>query len=193
MVHTISDEELMLQVREGIGEMLGVLFERYQQPLFSFFVRLTGDPALAEDLVQDVFYRILRYRRTYKPGSAFRTWMYQVARNARRDSFDRRRNETPLHEQMIHPAVLPRDTVADEQENLLLRRALLQLPEEKREVLLLSRFQELSYEEIGNLLGVEAGAVKVRVFRALQALKEIANQLQNRPSLESGPATRSAS
>jgi RNA polymerase sigma factor (sigma-70 family) len=193
MVHTISDEELMLQVREGIGEMLGVLFERYQQPLFSFFVRLTGDPAVAEDLVQDVFYRILRYRRTYKPGSAFRTWMYQVARNARRDSFGRRRNETPLDQQMIQPAVLPRDTVADEQENLLLRRALLQLPEEKREVLLLSRFQELSYEDIGNLLGVEAGAVKVRVFRALQALREIANQLQSRPSLESGPATRSAS
>lgn len=192
MVHTISDEELMLQVREGIGEMLGVLFERYQQPLFSFFVRLTGDRALSEDLVQDVFYRILRYRRTYKPGSAFRTWMYQVARNARRDSFDRRR-ETSLEEQMIQPAVLPRDTVADEQENLLLRRALLQLPEEKREVLLLSRFQELSYEEIGNLLGCDAGAVKVRVFRALQALRQIANQLQSRPSLESGPATRSAS
>lgn len=193
MVHTISDEELMLQVREGIGEMLGVLFERYQQPLFSFFVRLTGDRSLSEDLVQDVFYRILRYRRTYKPGNSFRTWMYQVARNARHDSFDRRRNETPLDEQTAQPTILPRDTVAAEQENLLLRRALLQLPEEKRELLLLSRFQELSYEEIGTLLGCEPGAVKVRVFRALQSLKEIANQLQSRPPLPTGPATRSAS
>ena len=119
--------------------------------------------------------------------------MYQVARNARHDSFDRRRREAPLDQQMLQPAVLPRDTVADEQENLLLRRALLQLPEEKREVLLLSRFQELSYQEIGSLLGCDAGAVKVRVFRALQALREIANQLQSRPSLRGGPATRSAS
>src|SRR5919201_584773 len=86
MVNTISEEELMLQVREGIGEMLAVLFDRYQQPLFNFFVRLTGDRALSEDLVQDVCSRTLRYRHTYKPGSAFRAWMYQVARNARQDS-----------------------------------------------------------------------------------------------------------
>ena len=110
MVTTISDEELMLQVREGIGEMLGVLFDRYQQPLFSFFVRLTGDRALSEDLVQDVFYRILRYRHTYKPGSAFRSWMYQVARNARQDSLHRQRPETSLEEQTVQPSILPRDT-----------------------------------------------------------------------------------
>jgi RNA polymerase sigma-70 factor (ECF subfamily) len=191
MVNTISDEELMLQVREGIGEMLGVLFDRYQQPLFSFFVRLTGDRSLSEDLVQDVFYRILRYRHTYKPGSAFRSWMYQVARNARQDSLHRQRSETPL-EESLHPAVVPRDTVAEEQESVLLRRALLALPEEKREVLLLSRFQELSYEEIGKLLGCDVGAVKVRVFRALQSLKEIAGQLQNQPSPKPLPVPRRA-
>jgi RNA polymerase sigma factor (sigma-70 family) len=191
MVNTISDEELMLQVREGIGEMLGVLFDRYQQPLFSFFVRLTGDRSLSEDLVQDVFYRILRYRHTYKPGSAFRSWMYQVARNARQDSLHRQRNQTPL-EESLHPTVVPRDTVAEEQESSVLRRALLALPEEKREVLLLSRFQELSYEEIGKLLGCDVGAVKVRVFRALQSLKEIAGQLQNQPSPKPLPVPRRA-
>jgi RNA polymerase sigma factor (sigma-70 family) len=185
MVNAISDEELMLQVREGIGEMLGVLFDRYQQPLFSFFVRLTGDRSLSEDLVQDVFYRILRYRHTYKPGSAFRTWMYQVARNARHDIVTRQPNEAPLEEQTMQPATLPRDTVAEEQEGLLLRRALLALPEEKREVLLLSRFQELSYEEIGKLMGCDVGAVKVRVFRALQALKQIVGELQKPPGLRS--------
>jgi RNA polymerase sigma-70 factor, ECF subfamily len=191
MVNTISDEELMLQVREGIGEMLGVLFDRYQQPLFSFFVRLTGDRSLSEDLVQEVFYRILRYRHTYKPGSAFRAWMYQVARNARQDGLHRQRGETPL-EESLQPAIVPRDSVADEQESLLLRRALLALPEEKREVLLLSRFQELSYEEIGKLLGCDVGAVKVRVFRALQSLKEIAGQLQNQPLPKPQPVPRRA-
>ena len=186
MATTISDEELMLQVREGIGEMLGVLFDRYQQPLFSFFVRMTGDRALSEDLVQDVFYRILRYRHTYKPGSAFRAWIYQVARNARRDNLDRQINETSLDEQTLPSTVVPVDTVSEQQQNALLRRALLKLPEEKREVLVLSRFQELTYEEIGSLLGCEAGAVKVRVFRALQALKEMVHKLQNRPLLKPG-------
>jgi len=186
MATTISDEELMLQVREGIGEMLGLLFDRYQQPLFSFFVRMTGDRALSEDLVHDVFYRILRYRHTYKPGSAFRAWMYQVARNARRDHLDRQINEASLDEQTIPSTVVPLDTVSEQQQNALLRRALLKLPEEKREVLVLSRFQELTYEEIGKLLGCEAGAVKVRVFRALQALKEMVHKLQNRPLLKPG-------
>ena len=186
MATTISDEELMLQVREGVGEMLGVLFDRYQQPLFSFFVRMTGDRALSEDLVQDVFYRILRYRHTYKPGNAFRSWMYQLARNTRRDNLDRQVNEISIDEQALPSTVVPLDSVAEQQQNALLRRALLKLPEEKREVLVLSRFQELSYEEIGNLLGCEAGAVKVRVFRALQALKETFHKLQRRPPLKPG-------
>ena len=73
-----------------------------------------------------------------------------------------------------------------------MRRALLALPEEKREVLLLSRFQELSYEEIGKLLGCDVGAVKVRVFRALQSLKEIAGQLQSQPSPKPQPVPRRA-
>src|SRR5437764_7755098 len=56
------DEDLMLQVRDGAGEMLGVLFDRYQTPLFNFYSKLTGDRTLSEDLVQEVFLRILKYR-----------------------------------------------------------------------------------------------------------------------------------
>src|SRR6185312_16627320 len=55
MTNSLPDEELMLQVREGVGEMLAVLFDRYQSPLFNFYRRLTGDRAVSEDLVQDVF------------------------------------------------------------------------------------------------------------------------------------------
>ena len=185
MAHSISDEELMLQVREGVGEMLSVLFDRYQQPLFSFFYRLTGERTQSEDLVQDVFYRLLKYRHTYKTGSAFRTWLYQIARNARRDRFE------PQHEVGIdeapEPATFPRDMVAEDQEAALLRKALLKLPAEKREVLLLSRYQELKYEEIGKILGCEANTVKVRVFRALQELKEIVTEMQGHRGLGRGP------
>jgi RNA polymerase sigma factor (sigma-70 family) len=185
MAHSISDEELMLQVREGVGEMLGVLFDRYQQPLFSFFYRLTGERAQSEDLVQDVFYRLLKYRHTYKSGSAFRTWLYQVARNARRDRFEPQR-EVGI-EEAREPAIFPRDMVAEDQEAALLRKALLKLPAEKREVLLLSRYQELKYEEIGKILGCEANTVKVRVFRALQELKEIVAEMQGHRGLGRGP------
>src|SRR5215831_21397153 len=172
MTQAMSDEELMAQVRNGVGEMLGVLFDRYQLPLFNFYLKLTGERAASEDLVQEVFLRILKYRQTYRTDTPFRAWMYQIARNARVDLLRRRRPESSW-EPELSPAVLPADTAQQAQETALLQRALMSLPEEKREVLVLSRFQDLKYEEIAQLLGCEVGAVKTRVHRALQELREI--------------------
>ncbi len=166
----------MLQVRNGEAELLGVLFDRYQAPLYNFYTKMTQDRALSEDLVQDVFLRILRYRQTYRPGTAFRTWMYQIARNARLDHVRKVRPEAPLLAEPAAPA--PADPAQQKQEAQLLQRALMQLPEDKREILILSRFQELKYEEIARLMGCEVGAVKVRVHRALQQLRETFRQLE---------------
>lgn len=171
MTRTQADEELMSQVREGAAEMLGILFDRYHAKLLNYYVRLTGDRALSEDLVQDVFFRILRSRHTYRPGSPFKPWMYQIARNARADWF-RGPTEVEFEERMAEPLV-PDDELSDRERNELLHRALLQLPEDKREVLLLSRFQELKYSEIAEMLGCEIGTVKTRAFRALQELRQI--------------------
>jgi RNA polymerase sigma factor (sigma-70 family) len=173
----MSDEELMAQVRSGVGEMLGLLFERYQTPLFNFYLKLTGDRGTSEDLVQEVFFRILKYRQSYRVETPFRAWMYQIARNARLDFLRRQRPETSW-EPELSPAVAPTDTAQQSQETALLHRALLRLPEEKREILVLSRFQDLKYEEIAKLLDCETGTVKTRVHRALQELREIFHQLQ---------------
>jgi RNA polymerase sigma factor (sigma-70 family) len=181
MTNSLPDEELMLLVRSGVGEMLGVLFDRYQLPLFNFYCKLTGDRLISEDLVQDVFYRILKYRQTYRPGTSFRTWMYHIARNARLDYAKKQRPEVDL-EPHHSPAVVPMDSVQKRQESELLHRALMQLPEEKREVLVLSRFQDLKYEQIAQLLGCEVGTVKVRVHRALQELREVFHQQEQKPT-----------
>ena len=77
----------------------------------------------------------------------------------------------------MSPAVVPADTAQQSQEAALLHRALMRLPEDKREVLVLSRFQDLKYEEIAQLLGCETGTVKTRVHRALKELREIYQQL----------------
>jgi RNA polymerase sigma factor (sigma-70 family) len=174
------DEDLMLQVRDGAGETLGVLFDRYQTPLFNFYSKLTGDPTLSEDLVQEVFLRILKYRQSYRPGTPFRAWIYQIARNARIDHSRKFPPQTTLKPEML-PPVLPTDSV-QQQEIELLQRALQQLPEEKREILLLSRFQELKYEEIASLLGCELNTVKTRIHRALQGLRKNFYQLA-RPNM----------
>jgi len=176
MTNSLPDEDLMLQVREGVGEMLGVLFDRYQSPLFNFYCRLTGDRTASEDLVQDVFFRILKYRQTYKPGTPFRAWIYQIARNARQD-YHRKHPQSLPYEPEMSPAVIDADSADAEQQAALLHRALLMLPEEKREVLVLSRFQELKYEDIARLLDCEVNTVKVRVHRALRELRGIYEKL----------------
>ncbi|HZE79771.1 MAG TPA: RNA polymerase sigma factor [Candidatus Polarisedimenticolia bacterium] len=168
----------MAQVRGGVGEMLGVLFERYHVPLFNFYLKLTGDRTASEDLVQEVFFRILKYRHSYRPDTAFRAWMYQIARNARIDLLRKHRPETNLEPEMS-PAVAPMDTAQQSQEARLLHSALMQISEDKREVLILSRFQDLKYEEIAQLLGCEVGTVKTRVHRALQDLRQIFQQLES--------------
>jgi RNA polymerase sigma factor (sigma-70 family) len=175
---SVSDEDVMLQVRNGEVQMLGVLFDRYQAPLFNFYSKMTQDRTVSEDLVQEVFLRILRYRQTYRPGTQFRTWMYQIARNTRLDQVRKIRPESPLVAEPIAPLSLS-DSAQQQQEAQLLQRALMQLPEDKREILVLSRFQELKYEDIARLLGCEVGAVKVRVHRALQQLREIYLSLES--------------
>src|SRR4029077_11304739 len=186
MTNSISDEELMSQVRSGIGEMLGVLFERYHVPLFNFYLKLTSDRWMSEDLVQEVFFRILKYRHSYRTDTAFRAWMYQIARNARLDHLRKRRPETSWEPEMS-PAVEPVDTAQQTQETVLLHNALMRISEDKREVLVLSRFQDLKYEEIAQLLGCEVGTVKTRVHRALQELRQIFHQLgSGKPASKKG-------
>lgn len=94
----MTDVQMMEDVRDGKVERLTVLFERHHVPLFNFFLRLTGSSSIGEDLVQDVFYRILNYRHTYKGQSKFTTWMYQIARNTHIDYLRKKKDELPLDE-----------------------------------------------------------------------------------------------
>lgn len=180
-----TDDALMVGVQQGRVSLLGVLFERHRRALFNFFLRLTGNRQTSDDLVQEVFLRMLRYRVTYRPQSRFRPWMYHLARNVHIDRFKASHGEVPLDDVPHEPdtgAEPMVETLARAAEAALLRRALVRLPLDKREVLVLSRFHGLSYTEVGDILGCEAGAVKVRVFRAMQQLRRIVDDLKHESS-----------
>jgi RNA polymerase sigma factor (sigma-70 family) len=172
-----TDEILMLAVRRGEVAKLGILFDRYHRALFDFFARMTGNRAVAEDLVQDVFFRMLKYRETFREESRFKAWMFHIARNARFDHHKKHPPETLLPEEgagaMTSSDPFPGQGLEHEQQTMLLECALFKLAPEKREVLILSRYQEMKYEQIAELMGCEVGAVKVRVHRALKELREI--------------------
>jgi RNA polymerase sigma-70 factor (ECF subfamily) len=172
-----SDENLMLAVRNGDLEKLGVLFDRYHRNLFDFFAKLTGSRTAAEDLVQDVFFRILRYRDTFRNESRFKAWMFHIARNARIDYFRKHSMEVPAPEESVwdlrSATALPGQDLELAQQTALLECALQRLPLDKREVLILSRYQDMKYEQIAELLDCEVSTIKVRVFRAIRELRDI--------------------
>jgi RNA polymerase sigma-70 factor (ECF subfamily) len=177
MPETRADNVLMQKVRDGDLAKMAVLFERHHRALFRYFQRLTGNREFSEDLVQDVYFRMLKYRHTYRDGNPFTSWMYQVGRNAHLDGVQKRKGEAPLFEErMEEPASAepdPSEILRRRQDLGLLRRALAALPVEKREVLVLSRFQNLKYEQIADILACDVGTVKVRVYRAIKALSQI--------------------
>jgi RNA polymerase sigma-70 factor (ECF subfamily) len=166
----------MLKVRDGEVGKLGILFERHHGSLFNYFVRLTGKRDASEDLVQEVFLRVLKYRHTYRGESQFTVWMYRIARNAWVDHFKKSKREVPFNEEDDEPISTdpnPSENLEDRQKIACLRTALARLNPEKREVLVLSRYQNMKYEEIAGLLGCAVGTVKARVHRAIKDLREI--------------------
>jgi RNA polymerase sigma-70 factor (ECF subfamily) len=180
-VDPISDNELMEKVRDGRVEKLAILFERHHVMLYNFFLRLTGRRGPSEDLVQDVFVRILKYRSTYRSESKFSVWMYQIARNAHVDYLRKRKPEVALEEQFEEPAgaeAPPADRMDAEIDAGLLRQALDRLPLRKREILLLSRYEDMKYKDIAELLGCSIETIKSSVHRAIKELRKIYLELQ---------------
>lgn len=178
----LEDNALMLKVKDGDLAKLGLLFERYKKPLFGFFYGMNKDAGLSEDLVQNVFFRILKYRYLFRGEGDFKTWMFHIARNVNhdhfrkikwkgKDSLDQWQERLTTHEN--------RQTEFQQAEELeLLAMALDKLSEEKREIILLSKYHDKKYREIGEVLGCSEGAVKVKVFRAMQELKDVYKQLE---------------
>ena len=172
----MTDHDIMLAVRDGDIEKLGQLFEKFNKQLFNYFLLVTKNRQASEDMVQDVFYRMLKYCHTYRDGGEFKTWMFSIARNARIDYI---REHKIQYDTLVEPDGLvstdpnPEEQAEQQNDIRLVRKALEKLPEDKREVLVMSRFQDMRYKEIGEVLGCSAGAVKVRIFRALKALTDM--------------------
>lgn len=176
----LSDNHLMLQVKEGRTSCLGLLFERHHRPLYAFFYRLTRDGALSEDLTQNVFYRILKYKHTFLGKGAFTAWMFHLARNVladhwRKNKRDGQRDDLKDIENTAKSSYVPADD--REEEVSLLQKALKRMSDEKRELLELSKFQGLKYKEIADMMESTENNIRVKVFRALQELKTIYAQL----------------
>jgi RNA polymerase sigma factor (sigma-70 family) len=170
-------------VRDGDLDCMGELFERHHGPLFGYLSKLTGNRAAAEDIVQNVFQRMLKYRHTYRDEGSFTAWMYHLARRCASDHF-RKASTGAL---LVDPSDLEGhadearsadESASSRDDHALLHRALGRLDRDDREVLLLSRLQELSFAEVATILECSVGAARVRAHRALRALRDHYLQMQ---------------
>jgi len=174
---SLSDHALMLKVKQGDLEKLGLLYHRFSRRMFGFFFRLTGDGMTSEDLVQNVFMRMLKYRHTYSDTGRFETWAFKLARNVHHDHYRKngrysyQANMTDWEHKLKDEKNV--ETIQAGKDELdILTRALSALDSEKRELIELTRFQKMKYVEVGKMLGISETAVKVRIHRIMKELRK---------------------
>ena len=166
----------MIRVKQGDLAELAVLFDRYQVKLYNFFLKLTFDKATSEDLTQNVFCRIIKYRHTYDAADGrFKSWIYRMARNIHFDHHKQQRKITDQFKKLEedHYHISTSDQPGREKEFKKLDLALLQLDSDQRELIMLSRFSGLRYEEIARILGKSVLSIRVQIHRAIKQLRKI--------------------
>jgi RNA polymerase sigma factor (sigma-70 family) len=154
----MTDEMIMEAVKRGELQQASVLFERYNKRVFNFLARMTMDRDVAEDLTQNVFLRVMKYKDSYKDGARFQSWIYQIARNIFSDHYH-------------HMPDSAESELADEREKRL-HKSMAKLGEEQRELLILTRFQQMKYEEVALIMDTTVANIKVKVHRAIAKLRE---------------------
>ena len=177
-----SDTALMMKVKDGDTEKLGLLFERHSKSLFGFFYRMTRRSDISEDLTQNVFMRMLAYRHTYTGEGQFKTWMYRIARNVLSDHHrnDKKMGERDELVNLDELAPGDTDTISETDQDpenkdqiQLLWHAMGKLEKTKREILIMNRYQGLTYREIAEIMKSSESAVKVKAFRAMNDLRSL--------------------
>src|SRR5208283_90275 len=185
-VPTDPDAVLMLRVKRGDRAAFGELVDKYKQPVMNFIFRSLRDETEAEDLAQNVFLQVYKSRSRYRQTAKFSTWLFTIARNLCLNEL-RRRSRHPaesIEETHAEHEDQPRQQYEDKSqlappENLLqgelaqkIEEALAGLPENQRSAILLCRQDDLSYEEIADVLKCSLSATKSLIHRGRETLKE---------------------
>ncbi len=181
----LSDEDLMEHFQSGYEEAFNLLVERYQDRLHNFLYRYTHNHNDCEDLVQETFFRVFRSRHSYERIAKFSTWMYTIAINLAKSLYKKKKRMTKvtIHKdpddsedrpmKLEDPDILPDDVLHEKMCMDELEKALMELSEDFREVVVLRDIQQLSYDEISEIADLPMGTVKSRINRGRAKLQEL--------------------
>ncbi|PWJ45072.1 RNA polymerase sigma factor [Sediminitomix flava] len=171
----MTDEALMQAVSQGDLQKAAVLFERYKQKVYQYFLYTTQNRTESDDLTQNVFLRMLKYRSSYNADYAFKPWLFGIARNLRARHFEKSNQAPlPLQEEKIQEVEQSAEVRLEQLEvSAQLQFALADLDETDRELIVMSKILKVKQAEIAEMLGLSTTHVKVKVHRALGKLREI--------------------
>jgi RNA polymerase sigma-70 factor (ECF subfamily) len=197
-----ADERLALGLRQGCEAAYERLVTRFQQPVYNLVYRLMADPGDACDVVQEVFIKVFRNIGSFRNQSSLKTWIYRIAVNEaynyRRWRFRHRRKEVFLDDEREgarrYGEVLsdggrsPFDHVFDREKHVMIEEALARINPAFRAAVALRDIEDLSYEEIAEILEISIGTVKSRILRGRDAMRQqLAGQLEPRPAFDWTP------
>lgn len=180
------DAALMLRVKRGDRAAFGELVEKYKQPLYNFIFRTLRDETESEDVAQTVFLQVYKSRARYERTAKFSTWLFTIARNLCLNEIRRRsrhpaesleeshaeHDDQPSRQYEDKKIFLPTDDALHGELARKIEEALTELPENQRTAILLCRQDELSYEEIAEVLDCSLSATKSLIHRGRETLKE---------------------
>lgn len=182
------DVALMLQVRNGSSEAFATLMNAYQDRVLAILFHLLGDRQLAEDLTQEAFLRVYRARHGYRPRAKFSTWLYTIVNNLASNALRRksRSKEVPLNvrdsgplgprpaERLVQAksGQMPTRQLEKAERAEIVRLAIGQLNERQRMAVLLNKFEDMSYLDIGSVMSMTPMAIKSLLSRARTNLRE---------------------
>lgn len=199
-----GDARLALALRRGSEEAYEILVSSYQQPVYNLVYRLMGDPSDACDVVQEVFLKIFRNIGTFRSQSSLKTWIYRIAvneaHNYRRWFFRHRRQEVVLDgeneggrsfgDSVPDRSRSPYDRALDGEKRAMIEDALARINPMFRAAVVLRDIEDLSYEEIAEVLEVSLGTVKSRITRGRDAMRrQLEGRLEPEPALQWDAAT----
>ena len=179
------DAALMLRVKQGDTEAFAALVDKYKQPVMNLACRTLRDLTEAEDIAQIVFVQVYKSASRYEPSAKFSTWLFTIARNLCLNEIRRRSrhpaesldqthadsDDQPVHQIEDKRSVSPPEQLLRGELEEKVAQAVAALPENQRTALLLCQQEELSYEEIAEVLGCSLSATKSLIHRGRETLK----------------------
>lgn len=186
----LSDEELILEFqRSGNEKAFEILVERFKNPLMNFVYRFLGDYETCTDIVQETFIKVYRYKDSYSSLAKFNTWIYTIAGNLAKTEYRRRRRrnffsindygDDHKNYDIADNNYRPDDATDSGIKDEIIQKALLKVKDAYREAVILRDIQDLSYEEISEILGIEVGTVKSRINRGRAQLQKLLKHIYN--------------